>query len=73
MTKLTTKDVMGAYPLVKQDFKSSENHFSTHYFPISEITLLFGRFTGIRGMMAWEIQVHGEKPVALPRCGPYRN
>ena len=54
-TKLITKDVMGAYPLVKQDCKRSEDHFFAQYFPISETALFFfGRFTGIPGMMAGE-------------------
>jgi len=57
---------MGAYPLVKQDCKRSEHHFSTQYFPISETALLFGRFTSIRAP-----EVHGEKPVPVPRCAPY--
>jgi hypothetical protein len=65
---------MGAYQLVKQDYKRSENHFSTQYFPISETALLFGRFTGIRGTMAGENPKCTEKKtVALPRRAHYTN
>jgi hypothetical protein len=50
-----------ALPTRQEDCYRTENDFSTQYFQISETALLFGRITGICGMMTGEIPKCTEK------------